>query len=290
MEPKDGTAGTHERKESGPRTIVVAGGTDGMGRQLALDRARRGDQVVAIGNSPAKIEALRAEARRFGARLDVRRADLSSVTATRQLTAELLREHEVIDGLVLFANRPSRTRVVTDDGLERTLALYYVSRYLLGRDLGPALARAGNAVIVNVAGVGVTKGAVSWDDPHLTTGYGAVRAQLQAGRANDLLGVLHADQGWPARYVLYHPGFTRSGDLSAMPAPARVAVRALARVAARTIPAAIAPLHAWLDHPPPAPLTAVDRGRQLPLTLPTLDPTNARRLGTLTARLLTDHG
>ncbi len=34
--------------------IVISGGTDGMGRALALGRAARGDRVFAIGSNPAK--------------------------------------------------------------------------------------------------------------------------------------------------------------------------------------------------------------------------------------------
>ncbi|MFD0522988.1 hypothetical protein [Paractinoplanes durhamensis] len=111
-----------------------------------------------------------------------------------------------------------------------------------------------------------------------------VRAQMQAGRLNDLLGV--AQSGGRARYVLYHPGFTRSGDLSPMPAPLRAALKLAARVAARPVEESIRPIDDWIDHPPPAPLTAVDRDRELPMSFPTLDPEAARRLVRETERLL----
>jgi hypothetical protein len=41
----------------------------------------------------------------------------------------------------------------------------------------------------------------------------------------------------------------------------------LEKVAARSVAGAVAPIHQFLDEPP----TAVDRGKQLPLDLPTLD-------------------
>jgi hypothetical protein len=48
----------------------------------------------------------------------------------------------------------------------------------------------------------------------------------------------------------------------------------------------VAPIHQFLDKPSVAPLTAIDRGRQLPRSLPTLDPRRAERLMDLTETLL----
>lgn len=271
------------------KTVVVSGGTDGMGRALALARAERGDRVVVLGSNETKGESLLADATRLGAgdRVEFHRVDLSGVAATRDVAERILGRHEVIDALCLFANRQAPRRITTAEGLERTFALYYLSRHLLGEGLTPALRRAAHPVIVNVAGVGVTKGRIHWDDPQLERRYGTVTAQLQAGRANDLLGVAFAAQpDNPIRYVLYHPGFTRSGDLSPLPAPVRVLLRLAARLAARPVDRAVAPIHGFLDRPPAAPLTAVDRDTTLPLTLETLDPANARRLREVTTRLL----
>ncbi|MEC3914554.1 SDR family NAD(P)-dependent oxidoreductase [Nocardia sp. CDC160] len=269
------------------RTVVISGGTDGMGRAFALARLARGDTVFAIGSSADKGEALTSAAGAAADRLRFLRADLSSIAETERVIGEIGARTEAIDALVLFANRVTPHRIQTADGLERTFALYYLSRYLLAHRLTPLLARGTEPVIVSVSGVGVTKGEIQWADPQLVEGYGAVRAQLQAGRANDLLGVDYAERfGETVRFVHYHPGFTRSGDLSALNPVARTLIRVLARFCARPVGESIAPIHDFVDHPPARPLTAIDRGRELPLTLPTLDPGNARRLAALTEELL----
>ncbi|MCD0443901.1 SDR family NAD(P)-dependent oxidoreductase [Glycomyces sp. A-F 0318] len=272
-----------------PAVIVISGGTDGMGRALALARAERGDRVVALGSNPAKGRHLIDEADRIGVADRVRflQADLSSVAATRQAIRQIGARHEAIDALCLFANRQSPKRATTPEGLERTFALYYLSRYLLSHGLSPQLRRSRAPVIVNVAGVGMTKGAVSWGDLQLERKYSTIGAQLQAGRANDLLGVAYAAQPHnPIRYVLYHPGFTKSGDLSPLPTAARLFIRAAAKVAARPVEQSIAPVHGFIDSPPPVPLVAIDRGTSLPLTLRTLDPADAERLAEATRALL----
>ncbi|MFI5940179.1 SDR family NAD(P)-dependent oxidoreductase [Streptomyces uncialis] len=277
------------------RVVVVSGGTDGMGRALALARAGRGDSVVAIGSDRDKGRRLLADAERLGAqgRIDFVPADLSSVAGTRAVIDRIGELHQVVDALGLFANRQSTRRVVTAEGLERTFALYYVSRYLLGHGLAPLLRRSATPVIVNVAGTGVVQGRVHWDDLQLERRYRTITAQLQAGRANDLLGVAFvrsADN--PIRYALYHPGFTRSGDLGPLPAPVRLLIRATARLAARPVEESVAPVHGFIDHPPAAPLTAIDRGKPVPPTLRTQDPADAERLAEMTEALLdaTRHG
>jgi NAD(P)-dependent dehydrogenase (short-subunit alcohol dehydrogenase family) len=276
---------------SAPRIVVVSGGTDGMGRALTLARIERGDQVIAIGSNGAKGSALLEEAGARGGddRLRFLRADLSTIGGTRAVVDEIAATHGVVDALTLFANRQAPKRIVTVDNLEATFALYYLSRYLLGYGLRPLLEKSTSPVIVNVAGVGVTKGAVHWDDMQLARSYGLIAAQLQAGRANDLLGVAEAARsGARIPYVLYHPGFTRSGDLTPLPVAFRAFIRAAAKFSARPVAESIAPINGFIDRPPAAPLTAVDRGKSVPLTLETLDAANASRLARVTEELLAD--
>jgi hypothetical protein len=181
------------------------------------------------------------------------------------------------------------TPLVFDHGYRNTqrVALYYLSRYLLSHQLTPALSLGPAPVIINVAGTGITKGSIHWDDLQLTRDYGMVTAQLRAARANDLPGVSYAaEHGATVRYVLYHPGFTRSGDLSVLPAAMRATIRAAAQVSARPVEESVDPIHDFIDNPPPASLTAIDRDKPVPLTLATLDPGDAARLTHVTAALL----
>ncbi|WP_436529802.1 SDR family NAD(P)-dependent oxidoreductase [Actinoplanes sp. HUAS TT8] len=256
--------------------VVISGGSDGMGRALAVALAARGDTVVAIGRRSTVPEI---------SGITYLRADLSSVAEVRRVIAEIGSRWPVVDALLLFANAQSPRRMETAEGLEATFALYYLSRYLLSYGLTELMDRADHPLIVNVAGVGVTRGGVHWDDPQLTGKYSMITAQLQAGRANDLLGAGFVGK---SRYVLYHPGFTRSGNLAPLPFLVRTLIRVAARFAAQPVADAIGPIRGWIDNPPSAQLTAIDRGRELPLDLPTLDPAAAARLTELTTTMLRD--
>lgn len=273
------------------RLVVVTGGSDGMGRSLVLGRAARGERVLAVGSNPAKGERLIADAAEAGLddRIEFLPADLSTVAGNQAVLDHVAGRYAAVDGLVLAANRHSPERVETSDGFESTFALYYLSRYLLGHGLMPVLSASSNPVIVNIAGVGLTAGQIHWDDLQLRHRYRTLAAQLQAGRANDLLGVAMAEQfGGQVPYVLYHPGFTRSGNsaMERVNRPTRAVITFLAAVAARPVERAVAPVHVLLDTPPTSPLTAIDRGKPVPLDLKTLDPVAARRLADMTARLL----
>ena len=88
---------------------------------------------------------------------------------------------------------------------------------------------------------------------------------------------------------MYHPGFTRSGDVSMFSPPLRGILRLLARFAARPVETSIRPIVEFIDHPPPGALTAIDRGKPVDPSLKTLDPRDADRLATLTEQLLSRH-
>ncbi|MCP3802042.1 SDR family NAD(P)-dependent oxidoreductase [Allokutzneria sp. A3M-2-11 16] len=267
------------------KTVIISGGTDGMGRETALRRLDRGDDVIVIGSNEAKGRALVDQV--SNPNLRFLRADLSSVAEVERVVREVSDRHESVDALALFANRLNRRRVETADGLEATFALYYLSRYLLSHRLRPLLDASANPVIISVAGVGLTAGRIHWEDPQLTGKYGQVRAQLQAGRANDLLGVAFAEQcGGRARYVMYHPGFTRSGLDNAENPVTRGALKLLGRFFARPVAESVRPVVEWIDRPPAAPLTAVDRGRPVDPALRTLDSADAKRLAKYTETLV----
>ncbi|MFE4667082.1 SDR family NAD(P)-dependent oxidoreductase [Streptomyces sp. NPDC056716] len=250
-----------------------------------MERLARGDRVTVIGSSEAKGRALLDRA--ADPNLRFLRADLSSIAETERVIARIGEQYDTLDALALFANRVSPRRTETVEGLESTFALYYLSRYLLSHRLSPLLDAGSDPVIINVAGVGNTAGRIHWEDPQLTRRYHQVRAQLQAGRANDLLGVRFAARsGSRARYVLYHPGFTRSGT-DGHPNPViRGSIKLLATLFARPVADAVRPVVQWIDQPPADPLTAIDRGRPVDRTLKTLDPRTATRLAAYTENLL----
>ncbi|MYR46962.1 SDR family NAD(P)-dependent oxidoreductase, partial [Streptomyces sp. SID5910] len=144
------------------KTLVIAGGTDGIGKALAERQLARGDTVFVIGRNPAKGRAFLAEAARHGAadRARFLTADLSLLARTSAVVDEITRETPSVDALVLCARHYQYRRTVTTEGYEENFALFYLSRYLLGHGLVESLRKAEQPVVVNVAGPGAGLGVV----------------------------------------------------------------------------------------------------------------------------------
>jgi NAD(P)-dependent dehydrogenase (short-subunit alcohol dehydrogenase family) len=267
------------------QNLVVAGGTTGMGRALAQHYLAKGARVTVIGSNATRGQAFLEQAATD--RATFIQADLTSVAENRRVIKEVTARHDSLDALVLSAMRHFPKRVVTQDGHEGVFSLYYVSRFLLSHGMTDLLERGDNPFIVNICGVGVTKGEIHWDDLTLEKNYSAIRAMLQGGRATDLQGVeypqIHPEGR--TRYLLYHPGFTNSGT-ETLNQPAKTAIKLLAHLAAQSPEKAIDPIIDLIKRPPEGRFLAYDRRKPVEPTLKTLNATNATRLYELTSHLL----
>jgi NAD(P)-dependent dehydrogenase (short-subunit alcohol dehydrogenase family) len=276
------------------KTVVITGGTDGIGRALAQTYLERGDQVAVVGTSQAKGDAFLAAAGGLRARDRAwfLQADLGLIEENTRLVDRLSAQFDSLDVLVLGARFHRSARVETRDGFEANFALFYLSRYLLSHGLVSSLSRSDSAVILNFGAAGLT-GPPRWDDLQLSRHYHGVAAMGQAGRLNDLLAVDFVDR-YPhpnVRYVINHPGVVSTsfaGEYDHTPETA--AEVAQLRVTGKTIDTAVKHIVPFLDSAGPARLTAVYEGTVVPLHPETWSLTDARRLHDVTRQLLDGAG
>ncbi|WP_112133239.1 SDR family NAD(P)-dependent oxidoreductase [Glycomyces dulcitolivorans] len=260
------------------KTIVITGGTDGIGAALARHRLALGDRVVVIGRDAAKGEALGAE---------IIAADLSLVAEQRRVVDLLASQYEAIDALVLCARYFRSHRHLTPDGFEACFALEYLSRFQLSHGLLDRLEAAAAPVVLNVSGPGAAKPEIRWGDLGFRRGYSGMEAQFHAGRANDLLGLGFAAEHPKARtrYVMVNPGGVASSFAGEYDPQTAAMVEQMKRTA-RPVDAAAPPLSAFIDKPPAKPLSAFVIDRPVsPRTTPD-DDAAAERLQRLTLEAL----
>ncbi|MFF0452866.1 SDR family NAD(P)-dependent oxidoreductase [Nocardia africana] len=266
------------------KTIVITGGTDGIGRYLADEYVKRGDRVVVIGRDAEKGRAFLAHAGEHGIFV---RADLGPLAENRKVLDEIKATYSVIDALVLCARFYRSRRAETPDGIESTFAHFYLSRFLFSHELRELLERADTPAIVNVAGPGAPLSAANFGDLQFARHYAGGAALGQGGKLNDLLGVSFAEQ-YPdgkTRYILVHPGITATGQTGEYD-PGTLAMVENMRRYGKPIQVAAAPIIELIDSPPRELLSAYVEGRRIYVGDRSFDTAAARRLDALTRELL----
>ncbi|MBF6065836.1 SDR family NAD(P)-dependent oxidoreductase [Nocardia terpenica] len=273
------------------KTVVITGGTDGMGKALALTYLRRGDRVIILGSNESKGRAVLAAATELGAadRAEFLRADLSLVSENRRILTRIAADHPVIDTLVLAARYFRANRFVTTEGFEATFALFYLSRYLFGHALAPNLDRATTPVILNLAGPGGNLSEINWDDLQFAHHYDPDAIMNRSGKLNDLLAVsfTHRHPTPRARYILLHPGLTATAFTGQYDSATARLVAGM-RDRGQPVEAAVTRILHHLDNPPTAPLTAYMQDTPIDTTGTPFSPEAAARLENLTESLLSD--
>jgi retinol dehydrogenase 14 len=179
-----------ESIRSGPmagKTVLVTGGTGGIGRATALGLAALGAHLAITGRNRGRTEgAARAIRAAGGGRVDVFVADLSSQAEVRRLADEILGHLPRIDVLVNNVGGYWNTRHVTADGLERTFALNHLAPFLLTNLLVDRLKESAPARVVTVASNAQALGRIDFADLQGARSYSGARAYNQSKLANVL--------------------------------------------------------------------------------------------------------
>jgi NAD(P)-dependent dehydrogenase (short-subunit alcohol dehydrogenase family) len=167
-------------RDAAGKTVLVTGATDGLGRHVARELAAEGATVLLHGRSRERLEAVLEDVRTQAGGVEARSylADLSSLAAVRGLAESILADEGRLDVLVNNAGIASRERRVSEDGVELTFAVNYLSHFLLTGLLMPLLRHSAPARIVNVSSVG--QNPIDFSDPMLEREYNAMRAYSQS--------------------------------------------------------------------------------------------------------------
>lgn len=180
----------YDERPAGPRVVLVTGGTGGIGAAVAVGLAQRGARVVIAGrNADRGAAVLDRLASVGGPRGRLITADLASLADTAHLAAEVASAEPELDALVMCAGVLSTVPEWTDEGLERALALNYLSRHLLVSALLPRLLAARRGRVVVVANAGRYADTLDLDDLHHRRGRRGLRVAARTQFANDVLAV-----------------------------------------------------------------------------------------------------
>jgi retinol dehydrogenase-14 len=196
------------------RTVLVTGGTGGIGKATALGLAAMGAHVAVTGRDRARTEDAAAEIGAAGGRqVLVFVADLSSQSQVRRLAHEVLQLVPRIDVLVNNVGGYWNTRHLTADGLEHTFALNHLAPFLLTNLLLDRMKQGVAARVVTVASNAQSMGRIDFDDLQGERAYSGARAYNQSKLANVLFTYELARrlQGTAVTANAVHPGLVSTG-------------------------------------------------------------------------------
>jgi 3-oxoacyl-[acyl-carrier protein] reductase len=132
------------------RSVIVTGGSRGIGRGMARVFASKGAQVLVVGRDPAQAEATAAAIRAEGGRASSFAADVGNPGDVERMVAAALERHVGID--ILCANAgvfpAARMMEMTLEQWNEVLSTNLAGAFLCVRACTPALAGSGRGRIV----------------------------------------------------------------------------------------------------------------------------------------------
>lgn len=205
------------------KTVLVTGGTGGIGKATAAGLAAAGARVGIVGRDLTRTRAAAADiaATSGNPAVDAFGADMSSQAEVRRLAREVLDAYPRLDVLVNNVGGFWATRRVTADGLEHTFAVNHLAGFLLTDLLLDRLKASAPARIVTVSSGAQANGRMNFDDLQGERGYSGQRAYNQSKLANVLFTYELARRldGSGVTATVLHPGVVRTGFAAEDPSP-----------------------------------------------------------------------
>jgi NAD(P)-dependent dehydrogenase (short-subunit alcohol dehydrogenase family) len=135
------------------KIAIVTGANTGIGRVTAIELAKSGARVYLACRSEERTRPVLDEITQAGGQAEYLPLDLASLASVRTAAERFLAKESVLDILVNNAGLGG-ARGRTEDGFELGFGTNHLGHYLFTRLLVPALERAPEARIVNVASEG----------------------------------------------------------------------------------------------------------------------------------------
>ena len=135
------------------KVAVITGASSGIGKQIALDFARRGARVVIAARRTTLLEQVAAECRSAGAEVEALTGDLAERAFAERVVAHAVERFGRLDILVNNAGIPKHKQFfdVTPEDIDYTMRVNFLApAYMTVAALLPML-RQGEGYIVNIS-------------------------------------------------------------------------------------------------------------------------------------------
>jgi len=203
------------------KTVVITGGTSGIGEVAALNLAGQGARIVLIARDSARGEATLAKLRQANpsAQHAAHYGDLSVIADMKRVAQAVASSEARIDVLINNAGAVFLARKVSADGLEMTFATNHMAYFVVTNILLDRLKATPGARIVSTASDAHKSGKLDFDDLQSEKSYSSFRVYGTSKLCNILFTreLARRLDGTGVTANCLHPGFvgTRFGQNNA---------------------------------------------------------------------------
>ena len=170
------------------KTVVITGGTSGIGEIAAERLAQMGARIILIARDKCrgKVTLARLHEKAPDLAHTVHYADLTRISEMKRVAAEIAHKEPRIDVLINNAGAMFSSRRLTDDGLEYTFALNHMAYFVVTEGLRERLLASPPARIVNSASASHQGARLDFEDLQSAKGFGAMKAYGRSKLCNIL--------------------------------------------------------------------------------------------------------
>nr|CAH0099275.1 unnamed protein product [Daphnia galeata] len=134
------------------KTVIITGANTGIGKETAIDLAKRGARVILACRDLKKAADAKDDVIRESGQdnVHVRHLDLASLKSVREFASDILKNESRLDVLINNAGCVTIEKQLTEDGLEFQMQTNYFGHFLLTNLLLGLLKKSGPSRIINV--------------------------------------------------------------------------------------------------------------------------------------------
>ena len=168
------------------KTVIITGGNTGIGKEVALDLAKRGGRVVIACRDMRKGATAQKEIKEESGNENVilKKLDLASIQSIHEFTNQVLREEPHIHVLICNAGVMFTPYGRTEDGFELQFGINHLGHFLLTNLLLDRIKESAPSRIVVVSSLAQFTGYLDFDDMMWTKRYNPQLAYCRSKLAN----------------------------------------------------------------------------------------------------------